>query len=321
MKLMMPEGTQHAAPANGAAPQTPAGPTPADLAARSAEIKKRGAEIKADRAVNAAEKAQLEKDKAEVRAERAEAKRIKDLHALATQDPAKFQAAIYGESWQDTLAKLQTGDKSPLEMMQLRQKLADMEAREAERNKPVVPDPKAEELKAAKAQEQEMETQFQAYRADTVKRFAKASKAGETDGELADKFPSISAAGVGWVIADEIRRMHHAGEIDAETDIAALELKIATAKEADLDKLIESMLALPKWQAKVKPTPAVKKGEAPLPFQVRPKALSQQMQAGTAEPKKKLSREQRRDLLASLPQDQWDAKVGAARGLRVAADE
>lgn len=312
MKLLMPEGTQQASPAP-AAPQTPAGPTPADMAARAAEIKKRGAQIKADKDVLNRERSSLLAEQKTLAAEKAEIKRIKDLHALATQDPAKFQAAIYGDSWQDTLAKLQTGDKSPLEMMQLREKLATLEAREADRNKPVVPDPEAEAAKTLKAQEQEMETQFQAYRADTVKRFAK-------DGDLAAKFPSISAAGVGWVVADEIKRLFSAGEIDGSTNVAELELQIATAKEADLDKLLEGMLALPKWQAKVKPVAAVKKSDGPLPFQVRPKALSQQMQAGTEQPKRSLTREEKKRLLTSLPDDQWQAKVGAARGLRVAAE-
>lgn len=294
--------------------QAPAAPTSAELTTRAAEIKKRGAEIKASRAAIANEQAQLERDKAEVHAAKAEIKRIKDLHSSATIDPSKFLTGIYGEQFADVLARYQTGDKTPLELAQLRQELAAVKAREEERNKPPEVNPAAEQAKAAKAQEQEVEQQFQEYRAETVKRFA-------TGGELAAQFPTLSSSGLGYAVADELRRMHLAGELSGTSDLAALELKIATEKEADLDKLLESVLAIPKWQAKVKPTPAVKKSDGPLPFQVKPKALSQQMQAGAAEPKKPLTRDQRRSMLAGLPDAEWNKRVDAARGLRIAADE
>lgn len=320
MKLMMPEGTQQASPSPGATAATPGTPQ-ADAVARAAEIaaiKERGRQNKAEKDVINKQRAELLKQEKEIKAataELTEARRIKEMHAGATTDPTKFLSTLYGSNYQDVLAKLQMGDNTPLEMAQLKEELRALKAQSEAAAKPKEIDPAIEEAKLLAKQTEELEAQFSQYRADTAKRFG-------TGGELAAEFPSLAAAGLGHLVADEIRKAHERGELDGldAAGIIAKEKEYAGKTESSLDKLVEGMLALPKWQAKVKPSPAVKKSEGALPFQVRPKALSQTMQTGTEQPKKQLSREERKRLLTSLTPEAWDAKVGAARSLRAAAD-
>lgn len=315
MKLMMPEGTQQASPP----PAAPANPQ-ADAVARAAEIaaiKERGRQNKAERdalnkqrAENLAEQKKIDAAKGEL----TEARRIREMHATATTEPTKFLETIFGANWQDTLAKFQVGDKTPLEMAQLRAKLSTLEAKANE--KPAEPDPAAEQAKLDAAQRQQMEQQFASYRADTEKRFA-------AGGEYEADFPALTKAGAGGLVADEMRRAHERGELDGldAAGIIVKEREFATIKEGDLDKLTEGMLALPKWSARVKPPPAVKKAEPPLPFKVAPRAVSQQMAAGTTPPAKRMTREERKAALVGLPAEEWSKRVEGARSIRIASDE
>lgn len=289
---------------------TPGGLTPD-------QIKARGREIKAEKeALNTQRASLLAQEKAikAAQGELTEARRIREMHATATTDPTAFLQGIFGANWQDTLAKFQVGDKTPLEMVQLRAKLQALEAKANE--KPAEPDPAAEQAKIDKQQRDQLEQQFASYRLDTEKRFA-------AGGEYEADFPEISRAGAGGLVADEMRKAHERGDLDGldAAGIIAKEREFAVALVGNLDKLTEGMLALPKWSARVKPPPAVKKAEPPLPFKVAPRAVSQQMAAGTTPPAKRLTREERKAALVGLPADEWSKRVEGARSIRIASDE
>lgn len=313
----MPEVLQQS---NGTPPAQAAATPQADAVARAAEIaaiKEKGRQNKAERdalnkqrAENIAEQKKIEAAKSEL----TEARRIREMHATATTDPSKFLEGIFGAQWQDTLAKFQTGDKTPLEMVQMRAKLQALEAKANE--KPAEPDLAAEQAKNEAAQRQQLEQQFASYRADTEKRFA-------AGGEYEADFPEISRAGAGGLVADEMRKAHERGDLDGldGAGIIAKEREFAVALVGNLDKLTEGMLALPKWSARVKPPPAVKKAEPALPFKVAPRAVSQQMAAGTTPSAKRMTREERKAALVGLPADEWSKRVEGARSIRIASDE
>lgn len=285
--------TQTATPvaAETAPAQTPP-PQAADaaIAARKAQeaeqIRLRGVAIRKQRDD---ERKKLTDENAALKAEReALTKKAADHEQWkrrALQDPEALKD-LYGDKWYESLTKAKLGDDSNLQVKAMREELmAEIEtlrAKDGEREKAAQTDA----AKAVEAQQREEQLAL-ADLAEETKALIESKK---------DTFSTLSVVGLHAEVAKRTQAAFMAGKrLDPEA--AAAEV------EAELDKLIETVLATPKWAKKYRAAteaPKPRKEEAP---QWTPRrSIGTDMTPGSAPPPAgKLTMQQKRErALAAL---------------------
>jgi hypothetical protein len=275
-----------------ASPETPPATTPppqpadAALAAKKAaeaeQIRLRGLAIRKQREE---ERKKLADENAALKAEREalakEAAEAKKWRQRALQDPEALKD-LYGDKWYESLTKAKLGDDSNLQVKAMREELMGeveslkQQLEEARKAK------EAEATQAKTAEEQAEQEALQDLHAE----------AQEFVGAKKDTYASVATAG----LHAEVAKRAHAAFMEGKTRTIDLDAAAASV-EAELDKVIEAVLATPKWAKKYRAAaaePAKRKEEAPQ-WQPR-RSIGTDMTPGSAPPPTgKLTPEQKRE--------------------------
>ena len=238
-------------PAAVAPPVSTAPPAAADavVAAKRAQeaeqIRLRGVAIRKQREE---ERAKLTGEVTALKAEREGfAKKAADADAWRKrllEDPENLKD-VYGDKWYEALTRAKLGDDSNLQVKalrdELRAELAAVREREAAREKT-----EHEAVEARGAAEKQTEQQAFADLADEIKATMEAKK---------DTYTTAATLGLHAEAAKRCRAAYEAGKpLDPDAAIAEV--------EAELDKLVESVLATPKWAKKYRSAQEVLKPKA-----------------------------------------------------------